>query len=75
MLLLSSKKISYLPDICKAWVVILPPTYCMYTSTIFRENCEVNGAFLLTNLGAKALSLVAGHEERKLLGRREGGLY
>lgn len=49
MLLLSSKKISYLPDICKAWVVILPPTYCMYTSTIFRENCEVNGAFLLTD--------------------------
>ncbi|MCO5555628.1 hypothetical protein L7F22_009173 [Adiantum nelumboides] len=49
MRLIAKKKINNLPDICKAWVVISPPNYCMYTSSIFREGKDSNGAFVLTD--------------------------
>ncbi|MCO5577491.1 hypothetical protein L7F22_031322 [Adiantum nelumboides] len=49
MHLIAKKKINNLPDICKAWVVISPPNYCMYTSSIFREGKDPNGAFVLTD--------------------------
>ena len=49
MYLIRSKKITCLPDICKAWTIMCPPTYSMYTSTIFRENNDSSGAFLLTD--------------------------
>ena len=49
MHLIAIKKITCLPDICKAWTIISPPTYSMYTSTIFREGNDPNGAFLLSD--------------------------
>ncbi|MCO5605986.1 hypothetical protein L7F22_060172 [Adiantum nelumboides] len=49
MHLISIKKITCLLDICKAWTIISPPTYSMYTSTIFRERNDPDGAFLLTD--------------------------
>ncbi|MCO5553710.1 hypothetical protein L7F22_007236 [Adiantum nelumboides] len=49
MHLIAKKKINNLPNICKAWVVISPPNYCMYTSSIFREGKDPNGAFVLTD--------------------------
>ncbi len=47
MHLLVTKRIQCMPDICKAWTIIHPPTYCMYTSLIFRENGTVDGAIIL----------------------------
>ncbi|MCO5572195.1 hypothetical protein L7F22_025946 [Adiantum nelumboides] len=44
----SQKENQYLLD-SKAWVVISPPNYCMYTSSIFREGKDPNGAFVLTD--------------------------
>lgn len=49
MHLIAIKKITCLPDICKAWTIMSPPTYSMYTSTIFREGNDPNGALLLTD--------------------------
>ena len=49
MHLIAIKKITCLPDICNAWTIISPPTYSMYTSTIFREGNDPNGAFLLSD--------------------------
>ena len=53
MSLIRSKKITCLPDICKAWTIMCPPTHSMYTSTLFRENNDSSGAFLLMDWEGK----------------------
>ncbi|MCO5610412.1 hypothetical protein L7F22_064648 [Adiantum nelumboides] len=49
MHLLEAKSIQCMPDICKAWTIVSPPTYCMYSSSIFRENGTIYGAILLND--------------------------
>ncbi|MCO5581151.1 hypothetical protein L7F22_035029 [Adiantum nelumboides] len=47
--LLGNKKIHSLPHICKAWPMLSPPSFCMYTANIFREDRKPTGAFLFSD--------------------------
>lgn len=47
--MVESKQVSSIPHICKAWPMLSPPAFCMYTSLVFRDNASSTGAFLLSD--------------------------
>lgn len=47
--MVESKQVSSIPHICKAWTMLSPPAFCMYTSLVFKEDASSTGAFLLSD--------------------------